>query len=124
VIPNPFNTDEYLGKIDRSFGNNHRLSISYYTTAGNNTIRAGTSGQGLPWALQEFDWRQHNANLSDTWIISPTKVNQVWISFTRYFGGRFEHFQSGIGTRPRRFPGCLWIGDKPCRGRRRWRTFP
>ena len=100
VIPNPFNTDEYLGKIDRSFGNNHRLSISYYTTAGNNTIRAGTSGQGLPWALQEFDWRQHNANLSDTWIISPTKVNQVWISFTRYFGGRLNISNPVLGLAP------------------------
>jgi len=90
VIPNPFNTDEYLGKVDHSFGSNNRVSISYYTTAGNNTIRAGTAGQGLPWALQAFDWRQHNANISDTWIISPTKVNQMWAGFTRYFGGRLN----------------------------------
>jgi len=59
VIPNPFTTDEYLGKIDHNFGSDNRLSASYYTTAGENTIRAGTSGQGLPWALQEFNWRQH-----------------------------------------------------------------
>src|SRR5258708_27469948 len=100
VIPNPFNTDEYLGKIDRSFGNNHRLSISYNTTAANNTVPARTSVHGLPSALQEFDWRQHNANLSDTWIISPTKVNQVWISFTRYFGGRVNISNPVLGLAP------------------------
>ena len=90
VIPNPFNTNEYLGKVDHSFGSNNRVSASYYTTAGDNTIRAGTSGQGLPWALQHFDWRQHNANVSDTWIIGPNKVNQAWVGFTRYFGGRLN----------------------------------
>jgi len=37
-----------------------------YTTAGNKHYPRGTAGQGLPWALQEFDWRQHNANISDT----------------------------------------------------------
>ena len=97
VIPNPFNTDEYLGKIDHNFGSDNRLSASYYTTAGENTIRAGTSGQGLPWALQEFNWRQHNANVSDTWIISPTKVNQLWVGFTRYFGGRLNISNPALG---------------------------
>lgn len=100
VIPNPFNTNEYLGKIDHSFGSDHRVSVSYYTTAGDNTIRAGTSGLGLPWALQEFDWRQHNANISDTWTISPTKVNQAWVSFTRYFGGRLNISNPVLGLVP------------------------
>jgi len=43
-----FNTNEYLGKVDHSFGNNNRLSVSYYTTGGDNTIRAGTSGKVCP----------------------------------------------------------------------------
>jgi hypothetical protein len=90
VIPNPYNTDEYLGKLDHNFSSNQHLSISYYTTAGNNTVRAGTSAQGLPWGLQNFDWRQHNANINETWVISPRKVNQLWVSFTRYFGGRLN----------------------------------
>ncbi len=97
VIPNPFNTDEYLGKVDHSFGSNNRVSVSYYTTAGDNTIRAGTSGQGLPWALQTFNWRQHNANVSDTWIIGPNKVNQAWVGFTRYFGGRLNISNPALG---------------------------
>jgi len=97
VIGNPLNTDEYLGKVDHNWGNDHRMSAGYYTTAGDNTIRAGTSGQGLPWALQKFQWRQHNANVNDTWVISPTKVNQAWVSFTRYFGGRLNISNPALG---------------------------
>ena len=100
VIPNPFDTDEYLGKVDHNFSASQHLSASYYTTAGNNTIRAGTAGQGLPWALQEFDWRQHNANVNETWVIGPTKVNQVWASFTRYFGGRLNISNPALGLDP------------------------
>ena len=100
VIPNPFNTDEYLAKVDHNFGSDHRLGLSYYTTAGDNTIRAGTSGQGLPWGLQNFQWRQHNASASETWVISPNKVNQAWFSFTRYFGGRLNIANPVLGLAP------------------------
>ena len=95
VIPNPFNTDEYLAKVDHNLGNNHHLTAGYYTTAGDNVTRAGSGN--LPWSLYKFQWRQHNANLSDTWIVSPTKVNQVWVSFTRYFGGRLNLSDPSLG---------------------------
>jgi len=52
--------------------------VSYYTTAGDNTIPGGDVWTGIAWALQTFNWRQHNANVSDTWIIGPNKVNQAW----------------------------------------------
>ena len=96
VIPNPFNTDEYLAKVDQNLGASHRLTADYYTTAGDNVVRAGSGN--LPWALQKFQWRQHNANVSDTWIVSPTKVNQVWVSFTRYFGGRINESNPSLGV--------------------------
>jgi len=98
VLPNPFNTDEYLGKVDHNWGNNHRISVAYYTTAGDNIVRAGTGN--LHWAVQEFQWRQHNANASDTWVIGPNKVNQVWLSFTRYFGGRLNLSDPSLGIAP------------------------
>src|SRR5262249_45155626 len=100
VIPNPFDTDEYLGKVDHNFSVSQHLSASYYTTAGNNTIRAGTAGQGLFWALQTFDWRQHNANVNEMWVISSNKVNQVWLSFIRYFGGRLNILNPVLGLAP------------------------
>jgi hypothetical protein len=87
-IPNPYNTDEFLAKIDHNLSDNQRLTFSYFETSGNNNIVAGSSN--LPWGLQQFNWRQHNANVSDTWTMSPTLINQVWATYTRNFGGRLN----------------------------------
>lgn len=87
-VPSPFNTDEFLAKIDHQLNAAHRLTFSYFRTAGTNTVKAGSGN--LPWASQQFKWRQHNINLSDVWIISPTRINQVWMTYTRNFGGRLN----------------------------------
>ena len=68
-IPNPYDTDEFLGKVDHQLTEDHRLTASYFNTSGSTIIRPGSGN--LPWALQQFKWRQHNANLSDVWVISP-----------------------------------------------------
>jgi len=87
-IPSPFNTDEILLKIDHQVNDAHRLSGSYFLTAGENQTQAGSGN--LPWALYSFNWRQHNLNVSDTWVTSTNKINQVWFSFNRNFGGRLN----------------------------------
>src|SRR6185295_1582317 len=87
-VPSPFNTNEYLGKVDYQLNAAHRLSFSYFNTAGSNTVRAG--GGNLPWASQQFQWRQHNLNMSDVWIVSPSRINQFWVTYTRNFGGRLN----------------------------------
>jgi hypothetical protein len=84
-IPSPYNTDEYMGKVDHQVTENQRLVVSYFTTAGTNSILPGGN---LPWSVQQYDWRQHNANLNYTWTASPNLVNQTWLGYTRYFGGR------------------------------------
>lgn len=94
-VPSPFNTNEYLGKIDHQLNEAHRLTFNYFTTAGTNRVRAG--GGNLPWAYQEFKWRQHNVNLSDVWVISPSKINQAWITYTRNFGGRLNLPATSLG---------------------------
>src|ERR1700687_2015180 len=88
TLPNPFNTDEFLAKVDHNLTEGHRLTASYYETSGKNTVKAGSTMNPLPWSVQQFTWRQHNTNVSDTWIISPNKVNQIWLSYMRNFGGR------------------------------------
>jgi outer membrane receptor protein involved in Fe transport len=87
-IPSPFNSDDFLIKIDHQLNTTHRLSFSYFETSGTNTVRAGSGN--LPWASQQFKWRQHNVNVSDVWIISPEKINQFWVTYTRNFGGRLN----------------------------------
>jgi hypothetical protein len=87
-VPSPFDSDEFLVKLDHQLNTAHRLTFSYFETGGTNTVKAGTGN--LPWASQQFNWRQHNVNLSDVWIISPSKINQAWMTYTRNFGGRLN----------------------------------
>ena len=84
-VPSPYNTDEFLIKVDHQVTAAQRLSGSYYTTAGTNSILPGGN---LPWSTQAYNWRQQNANLNYTWTATPSLVNQTWLSYTRYFGGR------------------------------------
>lgn len=94
-IPSPFDTNEFLVKLDHQMNAAHRLTFSYFETSGTNTVRAGTGN--LPWASQQFNWRQHNVNLSDTWVISPGMINQVWATYTRNFGGRLNLPATSLG---------------------------
>lgn len=87
-IATPYNFDEYLGKVDYQLNDAHRLSFSYFNTGGTSTTRGGNGN--LPWSFQDSTWRQHSINVSDVWIISPEKINQVWVTFSRNFGGRIN----------------------------------
>jgi len=87
-VPSPYNSDEGLIKIDHQINAAHRFSGNYFLTTGTNTVRAGSGN--LPWANQNFNWRQHNVNLSDTWVIRSNRINQAWFSFNRNFGGRLN----------------------------------
>ncbi|HQZ94890.1 MAG TPA: carboxypeptidase regulatory-like domain-containing protein [Pyrinomonadaceae bacterium] len=87
-VPTPFDTNEYLIKLDHQLNEPHRLSFSYFTTAGVTTVFPGSGN--LPWATQNYKWRQHNFNASDVWILSPDKINQVWVTYGRNLGGRLN----------------------------------
>ena len=104
-VPSPYNTDEYLAKVDQNFSDKHRLTFSYFETSGANTIVSGGIKGGtvnipntnIPWSTQQFSWRQHEANVSDTWTISNNKINQMWLTYTRNFGGRLNLPQTSLG---------------------------
>jgi hypothetical protein len=94
-VPSPYNTDEFLAKVDHLITPTERLSASYFTTAGNNSVLP--SGGTLPWSVQAYNWRQHNANLNYTWTFTPALVNQTWLNYTRYLGGRHSlRFGGGV----------------------------
>lgn len=89
----PFNTDELLLKLDWNATPEQKLSGSYFYTMGNNSVPPLGSATGLPignipWDVQQFNWRQQNLNLSDTWTPNSAFVNQAWFGYTRNFGGR------------------------------------
>jgi len=85
-VPNPTNTDEFLVKVDQNFSDSKRLTVSYFTTAGSSSVLP--SGGNVPWSMQSYNWRQQNVNISLTSAIGPNLVNQAWLNYTRYFGGR------------------------------------
>ena len=87
-LATPYNFDEYLGKVDYQLNAAHRLTVSYFNTGGTSTTKAGSPN--VPWSLQNSTWRQHSVNASDVWIISASKINQVWLTFSRNFGGRIN----------------------------------
>ena len=95
-VPNPYNADEFLIKLDHQINAAHRFTGSYFETSGTNSVLAGTGN--LPWGTQQFNWTQDNVNLSDTWVIGPDKVNQVWLTYTRNFGGRLNLPQTSLGA--------------------------
>jgi hypothetical protein len=93
-VQSPFDSNELLVKIDHQINNAHRFTGSYFVTGGTNTVAAGTGN--LPWASQQFNWRQHNVNLSDTWIVDSSRINQAWFSASRNFGGRLNLPQTSL----------------------------
>ena len=93
-VPNPFDSDEFLIKGDHNITSKHMLTLSYFLTPGTTTSQ--TAGN-LPWSVQQLNWRQHNANLSETFVVSPSTVNQFWMTFTRNFGGRLNLPQTSLG---------------------------
>ena len=102
TTPSPYNTDEFLIKVDHSLTSNQRLSGSYFYASGNNRVPPlnSTSGQpngNIPWDIQQFTWRQQNLNISHTWTVGPNLVNQAWLGYTRNFGGRLNLPATSLG---------------------------
>src|SRR5205085_2184935 len=87
-ISTPYNSNEYLGKVDYQLNKEHRLSMSYFNTGGTSRTRGGSGN--LPWSFQDSTWRQHSVNASDVWVIDSSKINQIWLTFSRNFGGRIN----------------------------------
>jgi hypothetical protein len=94
TIPHPKDTDEVLAKVDHNINAAHRLSGSLFYTTGEDVV--GLIGN-LPWVSRDFNWRQYNYVLSETWIVSPTKINQFNGSYIRNFGGRVNLPQIALG---------------------------
>src|SRR5260370_26343387 len=70
--PSPYDTNEFLAKVDHSLSDLHRISFSYFETSGHTLIPGGGSPPGsgqLIWSTQKFNGRQHNAMASDPYTI-------------------------------------------------------
>jgi carboxypeptidase family protein len=102
VAPSPYNTDEFLVKVDHNLTSKQRLSGSYFYTSGNNLVPPlnSTTGQpngNIPWDVQQFTWRQQNVNVSDTWTARSNLANQLWLGYTRNVAGRLNLPGTSLG---------------------------
>ncbi len=89
----PRDEDELQLKVNR-FAGAHQLAASWFFWRQNDS--APLAGN-LPWTVQEFRGRQHNLNLSDTWIVGPKVVNSLRLTYVRQMSGRFNSPEKALG---------------------------
>jgi len=82
----PYISDDFLLKINHQLSKSHSLAATYFLTAGNTSVRGGSSN--VPYSTQLQTWRQQNAVINDTWTISNAIVNNIWLSYTRMIPAR------------------------------------
>lgn len=92
--PHPLDTNEVQFKLDHSLTASHQLTGSYFLVKGKDVV--GLLGN-LAWTRRQFSWTQQNFNLSDTWMISPTMINQFRLTYVRNFGGRLNLPEIALG---------------------------
>lgn len=93
-VPHPRDTDEFLVKGDHNFTEAHRLTASLFYTRGQDLT--GLFGN-IPWVQRSFNYRQYNYNAGETWVVSPSKINDFHVTYVRDFGGRVNSPAVSLG---------------------------
>ena len=88
--PDPLDTDEVTLKLDHNLGAGHSMAASYFYQTGTDMQPLSVSGN-IPWVDRDFKWNQHNLNVADSWVLSPSAINQLRVSYMRQFGGRVNN---------------------------------
>jgi hypothetical protein len=91
--PLPEDRDEFQIKVNQNLGSRHQLTASYFHNWGN-TVE--TLQGDLKWVDRNFQWKQHNINIGDTWSVNASTTNQSRFTYVRSFGGRVNTPQVSI----------------------------
>src|SRR5262249_24374560 len=86
-VPHPMDTNDLTLKLDHSLSSTHRLTGSWFRSSGEDLT--GLLGN-LPWGQRDFVWMHNAFNISETWIVSPTKLNDFHVQYARSFAGRLN----------------------------------
>ncbi|MGD0939978.1 MAG: carboxypeptidase regulatory-like domain-containing protein, partial [Terracidiphilus sp.] len=84
IYNTPTDSNEYLGKFDDSYGNDH-LGVTYFYI---NTKSTPSGGGNVNWTGVQSAATQMNINLSDVHTFTANVANQAWLTLTRAMGGR------------------------------------
>ena len=94
--PDPLRTDEMTLKLDHNFSSERSLGVSYFFLKGTDMQPLSGSGN-IPWVDRDFNWKQQNLNVADTWILSATRINQLRVTYVRQYGGRVNNPTTSLG---------------------------
>jgi hypothetical protein len=76
----PSDSTQYLAKVDHIFSEKHKLAAAYF-------LNDHASGQrfinSIDWIRRTLADRDQNVNVHEFWMISPTKLNHLGISYSR-----------------------------------------
>ena len=92
----PYNSNEYLVKVDHQLGSKQRLEASYFNNSVNTNVNEGSS---IPWVVQVHNSVERLANLSDTYTINANMINQTWFTYSQLVGGRANTINAGKSGR-------------------------
>ncbi len=84
----PTDNSQFLIKTDHLFSERHKLSGAYFWSDNAEGERFTTDSANIDFARRTLKTRQHNLNLHEYWIISPTKLNHFRATYTRSAGDR------------------------------------
>ncbi|MFZ1087471.1 MAG: carboxypeptidase regulatory-like domain-containing protein [Terracidiphilus sp.] len=96
AVPAPYNSDEFLAKVEYQLGTKHRLVASYFNVTGNTNVPEGTS---VPWVTQTQNWVERLSNLSDTYTLNSRMINQTWFTYSQLVGSRANTINMGKSGR-------------------------
>ncbi|MEP6893959.1 MAG: TonB-dependent receptor, partial [Gaiellaceae bacterium] len=83
----PISTNEGTLKIDHQLSATQSFAFSYFHQRGVDTQPMTLTGN-IPWVDRDFAWKQHNVNVSHTWTLGPSTINQLRGNYVRQFGAR------------------------------------
>ena len=92
--PRPLKRNEFNMKADHNMGLNHRLTGAYFISRGSDLERMRGN---LPWVERDFSWNQQNFNLSETWTVNASMVNDARMTYVRNYGGRLNLPETSLG---------------------------
>jgi outer membrane receptor protein involved in Fe transport len=84
---------EFVFRLDHSFSNRHKLSVSYFL---NDTVDPRPQAQGraeFSHIFQDNTTLQHNVNIHEYWTIRPNLLNHLRLTYNRAGGDRFLRFE-------------------------------
>ena len=94
--PDPLDTDEATFKFDHYLSPTHSIAVGYFFLTGKDTQPLSGTGN-IPWVDRDFEWKQHNVNIADTWTLGPSTINQARVTYMRQFGGRVNNPTTSLG---------------------------